>query len=282
MRLDNDSIMKSLNFEFLRSQWPELAGLGGFAETYAHTDPKGSLAKLRQFGEELTKWIYDEVSLPLPVRANQIELLEAQPFVDITPRVVLSKLHALRIEGNRAVHGSGGDTTTALRVLKEAYNIARWLFATHTTEDVSAVTPFVEPPKGGVEGAEQRKEKRAILQRIVDQEAQLQKLIGEIDNERERSTKLEATAEERKAALQAAVAASDQLKDLDPLSFNEDQTRRYLIDQTLADNGWDIGPGESNTSEVHKEVLVPNQPTNSTEGYADYVCLLYTSPSPRD
>ena len=211
--------MKSLNFEFLRSRWPELAGLGGFAETYAHTDPKGSLAKLRQFGEELTKWIYHDVRLPIPIRANQIELLEAQPFVDVTPPVVLSKLHTLRIEGNRAVHGSSGDTTTAFRILKEAYNIARWLFATHTADDVSAVTAFVEPPKGGVEGAEQRKEKRAILQRLVDQEAQLQKLLGEIENERERSTKLEATAEERKAALQAAAAASEKLQDLDPLSF---------------------------------------------------------------
>lgn len=263
--------MKSLNFEFIRSRWPELAGLGGFAETYAHTDPKGSLAKLRQFGEELTKWIYHEVPLPIPVRANQIELLEAQPFVDVTPRVILSKLHTLRIEGNRAVHGSSGDTTTALRILKEAYNIARWLFATYTTDDVSAVSAFVEPPKGGVEGAEQRKEKRAILQRLVDQEAQLQKLLTEIESERERSTKLEATAEQRNAALQAAAAASEQLQTLDPLSFNEDQTRRYLIDQTLADNGWDVGAGETNTSEVHKEVLVHDQPTNSTEGYADYV-----------
>ena len=31
--------MKSINFEFLRPKWPELAGLGGFAETYAHLDP---------------------------------------------------------------------------------------------------------------------------------------------------------------------------------------------------------------------------------------------------
>ena len=76
--------MKSQNFEFLRSKWPELAGLGGFAETYAHTDPKGSLAKLRQFGEELTKWIYHDVRLPIPVRANQIELLEALSLIHIS------------------------------------------------------------------------------------------------------------------------------------------------------------------------------------------------------
>ena len=87
---ENQFNMKSKNFEFLRTSWPELAGLGGFAESYAHTDPKGALAKLRQFGEEMVKWIYDEVRLPKSLRATQIELLEAQPFVQVTPRVILS------------------------------------------------------------------------------------------------------------------------------------------------------------------------------------------------
>ncbi len=39
-------LMRSINFEFLRSKWPELAGLGGFAEAYAHPDPVGSISNL--------------------------------------------------------------------------------------------------------------------------------------------------------------------------------------------------------------------------------------------
>ena len=35
--------MKSINFEFLRDSWPELAELGGFAESYAHPDPASGL-----------------------------------------------------------------------------------------------------------------------------------------------------------------------------------------------------------------------------------------------
>lgn len=42
--------MKSVNFEILRDGWPELAGLGGFAESYAHADPASALVKLRLFG----------------------------------------------------------------------------------------------------------------------------------------------------------------------------------------------------------------------------------------
>src|SRR5438270_447543 len=45
--------MISTNFEFLRPVWPELAGLGGFAESYARPDPVAALVKLRNFGELL-------------------------------------------------------------------------------------------------------------------------------------------------------------------------------------------------------------------------------------
>lgn len=37
--------MKSRNFEILRTSWPELASLGGFAEAYAHDDPASALVK---------------------------------------------------------------------------------------------------------------------------------------------------------------------------------------------------------------------------------------------
>lgn len=36
-----------MNFEHLREQWPELAELGAFAETYAVVDLKSALVKLR-------------------------------------------------------------------------------------------------------------------------------------------------------------------------------------------------------------------------------------------
>ena len=47
--------MNSINFELLRSKWPELAELGGFAESYVYNDPASALLKLRTFVENLTK-----------------------------------------------------------------------------------------------------------------------------------------------------------------------------------------------------------------------------------
>ena len=39
--------MKSLNFEILRDNWPELADVGRFVESYAYADTATALIKLR-------------------------------------------------------------------------------------------------------------------------------------------------------------------------------------------------------------------------------------------
>ena len=271
MRLNPIQFMKSTNFEFLRPKWPELAGLGGFAETYAHTDPVGAITKLRMFCEQIVEWIHHDRHLPKPHRANLNDLLVNDPFRDTIPQVVLSKLHALRIEGNKSIHGNAGDTTSALRLIREAYNVARWLHVSYANGEVDDCPAYVEPPRGGVEAADQRREKRAILERIADQEAQLQKLLTDLEKERARSEQATATAEERRAALDAALKAKDKLQAVDPLSYNEAETRAWLIDQMLADTGWDVGKGSLDTDEVKKEFPVKHQPTESGDGAADYV-----------
>ncbi|TWU41878.1 DEAD/DEAH box helicase family protein [Novipirellula artificiosorum] len=263
--------MKSLNFEFLRPKWPELSGLGGFAEAYAHPDPVGAISKLRVFCEQVVEWIHHDQRLPKPPRANLNDLLHNQPFKDVVPEVVLSKLHALRMEGNNAAHGNKGDTTTALRLTREAFNVARWLHVSYASGNVTDCPEYCEPPTGGVEGSNQRREKRAILERVAAQEAQMQKLLADLDNERSRAEQAESTAEERQAALEAALQATSALQSVDPMAFSEEETRKYLIDQMLADEGWDVGKGNTNTAEVVKEAPVKYQVGASGAGKADYL-----------
>jgi len=121
------SDLKSINFEFLRPHWNELASLAGFAETYAHTDAVSALVKLRTFGEQLVQWVYGRLRLPHLPRANLNDLLQSEPFQVAVPRVVVSKLHALRIHGNHAAHGDKVTTKSALWLLKEAHDLSKWL-----------------------------------------------------------------------------------------------------------------------------------------------------------
>ncbi len=271
MHRDYYSIMKSVNFEFLRPKWPELAGLGGFAEAYVHSDPVGAILKLRLFCEQVVNWIHHHQRLPKPYQANLVDLLGNQPFKDVIPEVVLSKLHALRLEGNRAAHGNKGDSTVALRLMKEAHSVGRWVYVNFGSGKVEDCPSFVEPPQGGVESAQQRREKRAILERVTAQESQMQQLLAELEQQRAKTDQAEATAEERRAALEAALKATQALKAVDPLSFDEEQTRTYLIDQMLADEGWDVGKGTTSTAEVIKEAPITYEVGKSDGGRADYL-----------
>jgi type I restriction enzyme, R subunit len=266
-------IMQSINFEFLRPKWPELAGLGGFAEAYAHSDPLGAIGKLRSFCEQTAKFIHHELKLPRLFRPNLIDILEDNSFKSAVPSVIVSKLHTLRVEGNHAVHGNKGDTTTALRLTKEAFDLGRWLFVNFAQGAADACPQFTNPPEGGVEATERRKEKRAILERLAAQEAQLQKLLEDLETERSRAQQAEATKAELELALQAGQKAAASVTAVDPTSFNEAETRQYLIDLMLADAGWKVGTKLNSTAEVKKELKVSGQPTSSGYGYIDYVLL---------
>lgn len=263
-------LMNSVNFEFLRFKWPELAGLGGFAEAYAHQDPAGAISKLRAFCEQTAKFVHHELKLPRLLRPNLIDLLEDASFRATVPNVVLSKLHVLRVEGNHAVHGNRGDTTTALRLLKEAYDLGRWLFVSFAGGRADQCPTFTEPPEGGADAATRRREKRAILERLAAQESQMQKLLEELEAQRARAEQAVATTSELQLALAKGQQAATAVEAVDPTSFNEAKTRQFLIDMMLADIGWDIG---SASSEVKREVRVAGQPTNTGIGYADYVLV---------
>jgi type I restriction enzyme R subunit len=254
--------MKSTNFEILRDKWPELASLGGFAEAYAHSDPASALFNLRLFAENLTKDIYSDLRLPKPDRPTFVDLLTNEAFLSITPKVVLDKLHALRIHGNKAAHGEVAKTQTALWLLKEAYDLARWLLVQYGKTKASDLPAFKQP--AAPQAAEAR-ELRQILEKLAAQEAQMDALLRELDVARQTAKVAEKKVEELSSIAASAKAAADEL------AFDEATTRTRLIDSLLASVGWDVAAGEASTEQVGKEVEVRHQPTDSGGGYADYV-----------
>ena len=267
--LVGDLTVKSLNFEFLRPEWPELASLAGFAEQYAHTDPAGALVKLRSFGEEVVEIVYQKFALPRPPQARLMELLTQPTFTQNVPRVVVNTIDAIRIHGNKAAHGAGGSTNTVLWLLKEAHRLGKWLHLTFTANtDASSIPAYQDPTPELVSGkskSELKREKAAILQRLAGQEAQMQKLLDDLATARQEAAHAMASAEELQARLKAAQHA------VNVLDFNEEETRLLLVDTQLAAVEWNVGSGKQSTDSVGKEVPVHHQPTESGEGFADYV-----------
>jgi type I restriction enzyme R subunit len=254
--------MKSLNFEILRPNWPELAGLGGFAESYAHADPASALVKLRLFAENLTKDIYRDLRLPKPEQPTFVDLLKNDAFIAITPKVVLDKLHALRIHGNKAAHGEPVHSQSALWLLREAHDLARWLCVQYGRASAEELGTFSQPP---TPDQTDERDRRRILEKLAAQEAQMDALLSELEE-----TRSKAIAAEKEAADLKAIAQSGQ-KSADELNFSESETRTRLIDSLLASAGWDVSAGLKSSAEVGKEIELDNQPTTSGIGYADYV-----------
>ncbi|MEK8121662.1 DEAD/DEAH box helicase family protein [Methylocystis sp. IM4] len=254
--------MKSTNFELLRIGWPELADLGAFAEAYAHADPASALVKLRLFAENLTKDIYRDLRLPKPEKPAFVDLLTNEVFSAITPKVILDKLHALRIHGNRAAHGESTRPSNALWLLKEAHDLARWLLIQYGKAKAVDIPSFkaVSAPQPG-----EAKERRQILEKLAAQEAQMDALLRDLEIAREAAKTAEKRADELSSIAQSATAAADEL------AFDEATTRTRLIDSQLASVGWNVGPGQQSTEQVGKEFEVGHQPTESGLGYIDYV-----------
>jgi type I restriction enzyme R subunit len=179
-------LMHSRNFEFLRPHFRELADLGGFAESYALTDPSGCLVKLRLFAENLVKAAFSHHRLERSFQSNLNDLLADDSFKSITPPVVLEKIHLLRIKGNHAAHGTlrplhPGQIES---FIQEAHELASWFALSIGLMGRSEIPQWRGLPEGEPTKAALQKEKKAALQKLQEQEALMKKLLQDLEEAR--------------------------------------------------------------------------------------------------
>ena len=261
-------LMKSRNFEFLRENHRELADLGGFAETYVHSDPTSCLVKLRTFAEFLVKALFSHHRFELTYQSNLNDLLADHTFKSVTPPVVQDKLHLIRIKGNHAAHGTLHPTTPAQMtgILKEAFDLAQW-FALSTGLLRRDELPSWQEPLAltGDSKSQLQREKKAALQKLAEQETLMARLLADLEEARSQAEAAHTTTAEKAVLLNQAQQAAS------ALDFSEQETRFKLIDELLIKAGWNVGPRGKNTEEVGQEVKVLHQPVPSSNGRADYV-----------
>jgi len=258
-------IVHSKNFEFLRDSRPDLAALGGFSEHYAFNDPSGALAKLRLFSERVVDLVYDVFRLPKPYQPNLNDLMNEDAFRTRVPAVVQTKLHALRMHGNKAIHANQGTTPTALAMVREAFDIARWVFVTFDAGQAAALAAYVLPnPPADAKKLE--RDRQHLLAQIAEQEQQMQALLAQLEAAKAQKTEVvERSAEELQQLVSAGSAAADQL------AFDEATTRKRLIDSMLVSANWMVGPDGKSTDQVGQEIEIAQPHSKTGIGYADYV-----------
>jgi type I restriction enzyme R subunit len=266
--------LRSLNFEPLRAVYPELANMGGHAEHYAHSDPESALVKLRNFAERVVDHIYARLKLARAPQSNFSDLLQNGSFQMVADKLVLDKLHLLRRLGNRGAHGEDVNAADAVRCVREAWQLARWLHVTFLGGQVNDFTDFKEPPVEGIDSkAEFKRKAKALAEENTLKEVRLKVALEEL-------AALRAEDAGRQPAPAAATAPSEaflleKAKDgkaaSTQLHFSEDNTRKWLIDRDLRMAGWDVPTGLGSNERVGQEVEVLHQPTATTKGYCDYV-----------
>ncbi len=263
-------MIKSLNFEMLRNQWPDWANLGATAETYVYNDPESSLVKLRNYIELIVRWLYRKERLPEGFRSSLYDLIAAHSFKSVMPEQITMKLEAIRIHGNRAAHGDTIKASDACWLLKEAHIIGTWIYLRYAGGHADDFAPFTLPekteaPSSGLTRKQLKKQQEQLQKAREELEATQQREMSILRNLQQEKEK----AEDFQKRLEDVRKQNDQVANV--LEMDEAETRRRLIDSRLIAAGWDVAEDVQNTEQVTQEHPVKAQPTKTGDGYADYV-----------
>jgi type I restriction enzyme R subunit len=231
--------MESLNFEFLRPKYPELADLGGFAEAYAVSDPASAGVKLRAFAELLTGAIYERFQFPRPLETEFVKWLTAPEFKAAVPLPIQNTLHGMRKEGNQAAHGGTVTAARAMELLTDAHKLARWWSLTVMGTKPDELPTFRVPGET---------KKQDFASRETELLARLQAL----------ETQLQQYTQVPAQPAQLALLLAQGQKSADLLQITELETRQRLIDRDLARAGWKVGSLGASTQEVTQEQTLPS------------------------
>lgn len=270
-------VSKSMNFEQLRSRWPELADLGHFAETYAVSDPQSALVKLRCYVEKIVGHLYRDLYLPVTPNATMHDKLTSGAFTSVVDRAILDKFHAVRKGGNKAAHDGNVSQHDAIWLLKESYFIGCWLYVAHGNgkhKDCPEFTSLENIQTSDQTSSEFKRKNNQLQKKLQKSDELLKHALAEL----EAAQAAQRLAQKQAATLKQAIDLNqvEQIKSNTMLlkssfDLNEAETRKQLIDAELRSCGWEVSLGSENTEQVSKEYEVADQPTVSGQGFCDYV-----------
>jgi len=198
------------------------------AEVNYVQDPVTCLFKLRQFGEKLVEFVFEENYLEFPREVTFHNCLKALEQENYLPDRVKDLLYTIKNKGNVAVHDNVGTVDDAKTVLFAAFKVGKWFYETYASsaDDLSALK-FSLPEHVDVS------ETLASMERDYKElEQRFEALLAE------REVKALKT-EEKQAVLQRSERAAGKIE------FSEAETR-LMIDAQLDTAGWEVNTQELN------------------------------------
>lgn len=122
--------MKFGNFDLLETVDKDLYKYAKDAEYYIYKDAQIVLIKLRCFAEKMVIIISKQLHISIDYNENLLDKMKTPVFVENIPNEILTKLHLLRMKGNKAAHGEviNYKQEELLNLLKETYLLGKWFY----------------------------------------------------------------------------------------------------------------------------------------------------------
>jgi type I restriction enzyme R subunit len=246
----------SANFAFLQQRFPDAAESATLAERHIYGDPRASCFHARHALERLVKRIYRMDKALSPPRIQNLDSYLKEPaFLELVPEVVRQKAEYIRKAGNTAVHGNKTpEPETALDVVRELSHLLYWTGRTYL--------------RNGAESLKGKIYDESLIPRIdpTATPASLDALEA-LEAQRDAAEEVRRGVESELAALREKLAAIKEANEAIPEThdWNEDKTRKLLIDLALHRAGWTLDQAQD------QEYKVIGMPNNKGVGYVDYV-----------
>ena len=245
----------SANFTPFEQRFITVAESASLAERQIYGDPRASCFHARHALERLVKRVFKiDKSLSPPKVLSLDNYLKESAFVALVPEPVLLKAEFVRQTGNVAVHGNKTpEPETALAAVRELFDILYWAGRTYQRNGPKEL-------KG-----------KTFDEALVPKEAggapismeELEQLNAQLDAAEDAKKETESQLELLRAELAAIKAENEAVPETH--DWNEDETRRLIIDLELQRAGWALD------QEQDREYEVTGMPNNQGIGYADYV-----------
>ena len=256
------------NFDFLRTEWPEIYDSCAKAEQYLTNDPSTACIHARRSVELLVMHLYRLLDLPEPYKRDLAAHIASPAFKQVTGDGINTKLGLIKNVGNKAVHASKSiPAPAALQVMRDLYLVMVWAAFRYTTTPEAVPMGRQFDPRLAAQAAPlTRAEVAKLAQKFQQQdEAHARELeardvaLAERDA---RLAELEAEIEAARAQVKAAQAAKTLT---DTQDYREAETRDAYIDLLLHEAGWPLDQPRD------REYEVSDMPTPSGTGRIDYV-----------
>ena len=230
------------NFDFLQKYDARVTRLARQAERYVHTDPDACLFKLRLMIETMTKALI-ELQLPHLVSTDLATMLRGLQRSGLLDRRQADGMHAIRRDGNAAVHGEGSTTPGAMRRLRDAFGLSKWYVRMIRRGAKVQLPDFTPPdPPPGTNAQADARRKAEMLEAAIEarrtraRDALL--LFGEHEDVDAACGRLHGELE---ALERVAVAAGEPVVDADTVAL----IMAMDVEQILEQPGWGRSAAEA-------------------------------------